>query len=214
MNIHVIGICAWVAAAIALTGCSGDDVPNAKVLETYTKGKEAYAKKDLETAAQRFEQVLDEQERFVNARVMLGKVRFFQGKIELANKLFDAAVTQVPQHIEALYYLSRIQLSKNDRKGAISNLEKILEIDPVNARAHYTLGAIYAEMKNSQKALYHFTRALDEESMMARVRLEYARTLHKSGLTERARKILEPVVQMPVHEGLKSEISTLMKEMK
>lgn len=47
---------------------------------------------------------------------------------------------------EELLHLGLHALQKHDPHGAIENLKRCLEVDPVNAKAIYLLGAVYAQI--------------------------------------------------------------------
>lgn len=197
---------------INFTGCSGD---RSAALTDYNKGKAAYATKKLQLAKTYFQKAVDQDSSFINGWVMLGKTAFFLKDYNNAKKHFDHAIDLAKYHAEANYYLFRISLLKRtDTKYSIKYLQNILEVDPSDARAHYSLAETYKKMGNIKKALYHYNSALQDEVMLARVRYSYANTLLQAGLKDRAKNVLQPALAYQMHAGLKKEIKTLWKKIK
>ena len=214
MNRRVNGCAGLVLAGCLLAACGGMATPDRTALDAYAKGKAAYLKQDLAAADGHFRAALDACPSFPNALVMLGKVRFFDGKHDAAATCFANALALSANHGEALYYLARIRMLKGNRTQAIASLESILETDPGNARANYALGELYAANSDYKNAFLHFNNALEEEPMLARIRLAYATVLAKAGLKDRARKMLEPALDYPASEQIKTDIHTLAKDLK
>lgn len=197
-------------ALAALVACTpGDRQPPATALQAFHKGKAAYLKRDLATAETWFTRALVADGSLVNARVMLGKTCYFLRQQDAAKQALRTALTQQPGHVEAHYYLARLALLEGKHAQAIGHLQAILNIDPHNARANYALGSLYAAGRDWKRAFRHFNQALEEESMLARVRCGYARHLQRAGLRERAKHTLTPALSYPVAGKLRSEIRSL-----
>ena len=197
------------------SGCSSPATTvSPKALGLFQKGKAAYLKRDLKSAKIFFENALKEETGFVNAQVMLGKTLFFMGKVKQAGEHLGKAIKAAIFHVEALYYMARIALLAKKPANAAAYLEKILEVDPVNARANFALGSIHADKKNYKKAFFHYNAALAEESMLARVRYSYAARLAAAGLKNRAKAILKPALGYSAHTSLKKSINTLWRKLK
>lgn len=211
---HTTILSGLLIAFVCIACGSSQGTPDAKALDAYKKGKEAYLARNLTAAAGHFKTALDASPDFANALVMLGKVHFFSGKTDEAETCLTKALAISSAHGEALYYMARIQMLRKNTAKAIASLESILETDPGNARANYALGELYAGTADYKNAFLHFNNALEEEPMLARIRLAYATVLAKAGLKDRARKMLEPALDYPASEQTKADLRTLEKSLK
>jgi tetratricopeptide (TPR) repeat protein len=67
---------------------------------------------------------------FNRAQVILAEEKMDDEKLKLALKDFQKAVELDKNFVDALYYCAVVQKKLKDYKGALENLDKVLEIEP------------------------------------------------------------------------------------
>ena len=82
------------------------------------------------------------------------------GKVEDAARHLREAVKNEPGNADAHLELGRLLYEKGDSSGGIAETEKVLAINPKQVDALYNLGAIYANLGNSQRARSYWTQAV------------------------------------------------------
>ncbi len=98
---------------------------------------------------------------------------------------------------ETLNVLGIEQYLNEDHDGAIATLDRVLQLDPENARAHFGIGmALSDHLQNQERAVDHLTRAvvLDDSNPTAHYML--GRVLMSVGELERALPELERAVEL------------------
>lgn len=87
-----------------------------------------------------------------------------KGKLDDATSHLREVVKNEPANPEAHLELGRTLYEKGDLNGGIAETEKVLQINPKQVDALYNLGAIYANLGNSQRARSYWTRALQADA--------------------------------------------------
>ena len=106
-----------------------------------------------------------------------------QGKLEQAQKAYEAAVKADPRSVEARMKLAGVHIAQNNFTAATQLYQQVIGLDPANAKAFIGLGIAY--LHSGDKAL---TRAALEEAL----RLEPKR-----------KQQLEPILSM-LNEPMKT----------
>ncbi len=89
----------------------------------------------------------------------LARALFFQAMIQKADGNYDAAIaslrkaaTQYPRDRVVLNQIGRLLFLKRDYAGALQALQAVLQVDPEDLQAHYTLMLCYGGLKDSAAA--------------------------------------------------------------
>jgi tetratricopeptide (TPR) repeat protein len=88
------------------------------------------------------------------------------GKYRDAESLFARIAAQVPRHPEAHYHVARLALMRDDRRTALNEVRKALDILPEGAAIHDLHGRILRKNKKLKEAAAAFEQAvaLDDEN--------------------------------------------------
>jgi hypothetical protein len=89
-----------------------------------------------------------------------GRRLFEAGRSRKAQALFEQALADQPDDVEALVGMGYVQLDRGKVKEAIASLERALDRDGSNARAAFGLAESYRQQGNRSAALTNFKRFL------------------------------------------------------
>jgi len=112
----------------------------------------------------------------------LGLAYHEQGKLDLARKHYQKAISLNPRYADAHYNLHAIQL--NDIENSIHSLEKVLEINPNDMDARFMLGLLEDYSGRADNAKKHFA-ILNISPKIYKARLEawrYLQAHHQGNL--------------------------------
>ncbi|MFI4941784.1 MAG: tetratricopeptide repeat protein [Burkholderiales bacterium] len=81
-----------------------------------------------------------------------------------AARRYEAALALDPRHEDGLYYLGQCQRELGDARAAARSFERLVEVNPLSARGHLALGALFAspdaaEPMDLARAEQHLRRA-------------------------------------------------------
>ncbi len=129
--------------------------------------------------------------------------------IEEWSKVRSAKSSMLPAETLAEAYFRRGLTrfyEKNEREGALADLEQALKLAPDEARYHYHIGLFLQHLGNPEKALFHYRQAYDETSSLEeRVAYPLALALMQQGDTPQEDEVwerLSPQEQAMLQEGL------------
>jgi len=100
---------------------------------------------DLPTAERLFRESLQVRPDYAPAQLDLARVLFMTARVDAANQLVDAVLTQNPKNTDAYYLQMRRALSERDRDGAINALKKIRSVKADDVFAAYMLSMLYLD---------------------------------------------------------------------
>lgn len=124
----------------------------------------------------------------------MGQCHFLQGEPDEARRLLEAAVKELPNDLPILIHLAKLELQENRPVKAEQWLRQMLEVDPTDTEAHYTMIAV----------LQAQGRAKDAATALA----DYEK--HKARL-DRANKLLRQEAHSPTKDpSIAAEIGALM----
>ncbi len=130
---------------------------------------------------------------------MLSPRRLYDQAIEAYQK----ALSLRPHYAEAQVGLGDAKAAKGDNEGAIGHYQKALQLDPLNARVHFSLGKIYY----NEKGLYYeavnaYRKAIDLDQYFLDARMGLGEIYEEKGLYKDAIAEYRKVIEVdPKHTG-------------
>lgn len=90
------------------------------------------------------------------AHMDLGKVYLYQGHRDQARASFERAATLAPTDPYAPYYLATLLIDDEKFTEAAALLQRSLELDPLNPKAHYSLAQAFQHLGRNDEARSEF----------------------------------------------------------
>lgn len=181
---------------LSFTGCFFQTV-NEDDLDLYARANSHYKKKEFDKALELYQQVIDNNKGFLNARLMKSKVLFYSQKYELAKNELKQILKKDHNHIGALLLDSKIDiLQNNDPLKTIEKLNKIIEIDPDHLESHILLGLLYEKQSNYKNAINEYLSVIDNEYDIINAHINIAILYRKIDLKGRSYNHLQKAKKM------------------
>jgi len=136
---------------------------------------EAYNQKNLRMFAGYSEFRLQRNPKDAHAHTELGFTQWSQGRLAEAMASLQAATNEDATYDQPHYYMGVIFRTKHDLRSARAELEKAIELNPDNARAHGNLAFVFIELDKLERA---------ERSMRTAANLDPTDALIKEGLEQ------------------------------
>src|SRR4029079_8628725 len=134
------------------------------------KGKEYFDQDQLEKAKEELEaayQLRPQDEKVLN---MLGMTYYKLEMLSQAEEMYIILARNNPEVYALQSNLGLIQLKLNKLAEARDALNRALELQPENSKAHFYMGLLYEKKELWEEALYHFEQA-HAEKMVAKARM-------------------------------------------
>ena len=125
-----------------------------EAIAIYESGVRGLQRHDYPAAADAFREVLA---RYPDERELAERARLYLRVCERETSLRPAA----PQTTAERVYAATMSLSAGDSDAALSHVERALEQEPDNHRAHYMMAVIRSTRAEGGKALEHLRRAIE-----------------------------------------------------
>lgn len=235
-------VASWLLLLAAAPGCArlsqalNSALPN-RAQQTKTQYSVARLQErqgNLVQAKQKYEEIVRQNPRNVDARHRLAVVHSRLGDLDQADRYFQEALDLAPAHGEVWCDLGYALYMHNDPTGAEEALRQALECDPGNKRAtnnlalvlgqqdrfdeslamfrkcgteaeaHANLAYVYTQSGRGQKAIEHYSRALD---------LDQDLTVAKAALVQLAAMKAKAEPQAPVDPVLVAEAAEILRQM-
>jgi tetratricopeptide (TPR) repeat protein len=166
--------------------------------------------KNTNGAIEQFRAAVKADPKLPNAHFGLGYLLWTQNQFEEAAQEFQAELVNVPDNPQALTFLadSDLQLGKSD--DALPLIEKAIQLDSNNARAHMDLGIIYASSGRQEDALRELKTAVKLTPEDANVHWRLARLYQSMGRKEEAKVEFEKTSSL--HKAENDSIFTKLKD--
>lgn len=133
----------------------------------YRRGSAYFYIGELEKAISDLEEVVKKEPRFRDALYNLGVTYISLKRWEDARRTFLRQLEIEPHDVDAIYYLAIINIENDkDLEQAISNLNRVLEIDPEHLRSRFQLALIYARQRyenitHRKESIDHLLKLID-----------------------------------------------------
>jgi tetratricopeptide (TPR) repeat protein len=160
-------------------------------------------------AIEQFRAAVKADPRLPNAHFGLGYLLWTQNKFEEAAQEFQAELVNVPDSPQALTFLADCDIQLGKSADALPLVEKAIQLDSNNGRAHMNLGIIYAGSGRQEDALREFKTAVKLTPADANAHWRLARLYQAMGRKEEAKIEFEKTSSL--HKAENDSIFTELK---
>jgi hypothetical protein len=184
-------------AFLFLAACAPGTEQKEGAERAYVSAAEAYGQERFEEALKYAGESLRIDPDFYQARLLEGKVLFFQNRLEAAEQTFAALRAKYPEYTEARLWnlrclvLSLGRPSGRDLTEVQGALDRELSFNPSDWRVLYLYALLAGNAGNWEKKLSMGRRAENVLSDSAKVYLDMALSWHSLGLGDRVAEALE-----------------------
>ncbi len=126
----------------------------------FARGQERYNAGDLTAAEILADLAIGVDETHANATHLAGAVAANKGRTEQAFDLFSIAIYREPGNAAYFSSLGAVLITMKDYAGALSALERAIDLDPDLAIAHANLSGVYQRIMQHGAAVTHAQRAV------------------------------------------------------
>jgi tetratricopeptide (TPR) repeat protein len=147
--------------------------------------------RELDEAAQHFQEVLRIRPDDAWAHHELGSIRQSQGRFDEAAFHYRQAIANDPTLAQTRYNLGNLALQLGNPEEAVRSYQEALEIRPDFADAHSNLGTAYQIQGRTSEAIAHYREALRLDPSNAQAHYNLGQNLLKQGHREEAEMHLE-----------------------
>jgi len=116
----------------------------------------AVLKKDYAKAVSEFEMGLEYEADNTAARTSYARVLYLKGNAEQARLQLEQVIAQDPEKSLAFFLLALLDEEASKTGQAAKLYEKVIELDPAHAGAHFFLGNYYLHNKDYRNAISHY----------------------------------------------------------
>jgi len=116
---------------------------------------------DLDKAMEHFQHVVSFNPGMDEAHNNLGLIHYLRGDQRNAVLEYQKALKLNPNNLVSQINLGLVYKAQGLDKKAIDTIENVLSEDSLHPEAHYNLAILYEEMGHMEKALWHYTRFVD-----------------------------------------------------
>ncbi len=179
------------------------------------KGKEFFDQDQLQKAREELEAAYHLRPHDEKVLNMLGMTYYKLEMLPQAEEMYVILAATNPDIYALQSNLGLIQLKLNKLEQARDSLNRALELQPSNSKAHFYMGLLYEKEEMWEDALYHFEQA-NAEKMVTKMqaRLDADRNKPELVLPFQVIEVLqsdadtEPSLSSIVQEGIQSQAST------
>lgn len=116
---------------------------------------------DLDKAMEHFQHVVSYNPGMDEAHNNLGLIHYLRDNYRNAVLEYKKALKLNPGNLVSRMNLGLVYKAQGLDKKAIDTIENVLSEDPFHPEAHYNLAILYEELGHLEKALWHYTRFVD-----------------------------------------------------
>ncbi|MCI0412949.1 sulfatase-like hydrolase/transferase [bacterium] len=127
----------------------------------------------LTDAFNNIQRVLQEDDRILEAHLVLGNIYEKQKKHTLARESFQSALKYNADYVPAIFALARVYKEEGNFEAAKAGFQHLMQKDPRDSKAYFNLADIALDEKDFELALSYFKKVveLDPEQAISRNRL-------------------------------------------
>lgn len=126
--------------------------------EHFEKGNELAKTQQFEQAAVEFEAALDEDTKFISARINLGVSYYQLGRFDEAIAQYQKAIELEPKDADIHSNLAAAYVQTDQLDEALQEYLSAVELNPELAEAHFGLGVVYVHSGQTDEAIQAIER--------------------------------------------------------
>ncbi|MGR8949966.1 MAG: XrtA/PEP-CTERM system TPR-repeat protein PrsT [Gammaproteobacteria bacterium] len=131
-----------------------------------------------------------------------GFLRMRAGDLENARKDFESAIEVEREFLPPYFNLARIEMAQGNASGAMSQLEKVLQVDGDNSQAFLALGELATRVGKPELAVNYWERAHESDKDAATPRAALARYYRANGQVQKAREFIVEAFEIAPYQPL------------
>lgn len=120
----------------------------------------------------------------------MGSLALYKDQIEQARLLWYEALSKNPNYYRAYNHLIKLARKTDKKEEALALMRKMYEINKANIARIVSLGEIYVEMNNDERAQHFFNNALKRDKFSAGALNGLAEIKFRQGDLDASRKLL------------------------
>lgn len=138
----------------------------------------------------------------ISAQLAKAQAAYSRGDMAAAETICSDILKHAPDTPEALVFLGRVALSKNDLQSARLHFERLIQLRPSDPLVHDNLGDLYAELAQPEKSLHHRLKAVQTGRKYGRFYLKAGAALLDAGRRDEAVQVwslgadIDPAVRL------------------
>ena len=177
---------ALIACAFLAQGCGESDVV---VQSRLAQAHKLYSQRKTDQALRAYKEILADNPEQSGARVMMGKLIYYQRKFKAAEKEFAQAYESDPTNLNALFWLAKAQSLIPGKEGeALKNITRVLDKDDGRIEAWHLKGLLQEARKDLKGALASYRYAVSQGRKLALVHIQLGILYRKARLPEAAER--------------------------
>ncbi len=201
-------------AVMAMSGCLPAR-PTSADLDTYVKSRDLYLRGSLDEAAALVSRIESRIKGFHQARLLEGKIFFFQGDMQASERVFQDLSKRFKDYTEARLWLLRALQAQGKAEKAELLLSEVLEKNPGDPRFLHQAGLLRLASDDISGALAFFRRSQEYASEFSQSYIETARILYRFGLLDSALVDLATARSLlPPDSNMRKPVSDLEKRIR
>lgn len=183
LQTHATNLC--LLLLLLILSCAAD---NSAVSATYERALELYSRNDLTSAQNALQDVLKDNPDHINARIMLGKILYYNQNYEEAETAFTEAVNQDDNKLDAVLWLAKTRTLLNKTDEGMRNIDHFISRDSNNIEAWYIKGLLHEQKGDTKEAMAAYSYAISKGQHLALVHMRLANIYKESSLPDMAQK--------------------------
>ena len=202
------------AAVVALVGCAPAKPSRADV-DAYVTARDLYLRGSVKQADSLVSRIDSRMHSFHQARLLEGKIRFFEGNMQDAQRIFQGLVDRFPGYTEAQLWLLRTLQALGKSADAERLLDAALELNPGDPRLLHLAGMVRLGADDINGALGFFRRSEEYATELAQSYVESARILYRFGLVDPALTDLSAAqALLPADSEMRKPVEDLVRRVR
>lgn len=179
---------------VLIAGCSGGEDAAVK----YNDGVAAFSEKRFDDAVKHFNFVIDLDDDFLNAYLMLSKIYYYNRDYKRSLEILDKLIDKDPDHTGALYWRARtlVMSGPGAEDDSVNLLNRVLEVDSSHIPARLLLSLLHEKKGNYREALHQYLAVLSEEENLVSARGNLAILYMRLGMTGKASAEIEKAARI------------------
>ncbi|PJZ79241.1 tetratricopeptide repeat protein [Leptospira meyeri] len=173
-----------VISLISLLVCCSD---TAKLNQLYVEGNQLFQQNQRELARKKFQEIYSVDPDYLDTRIMLGKVHYFDLEFDHAEKFFKEAHQEENSNLNALLWLIKTEYVNGKKKpeDILEKTKDFLAADNTNPEILYIRGRILEKLGKIDEAIISYTKATQNVNFVALSYLQLGIIFKKAELNER-----------------------------